>query len=91
MEAYKIQLRQRGTMTLPVKLRERYSLDAGDTLTIVDLDGALVISPKVSIVSKLAAEIEQIREEAGLSIDDLLEGLDGERRRYYEERYGSRA
>jgi bifunctional DNA-binding transcriptional regulator/antitoxin component of YhaV-PrlF toxin-antitoxin module len=78
-------------MTLPVKLRERYSLDAGDTLTIVDLDGALVISPKVSIVSKLAAEIEQIREEAGLSIDDLLAGLDDERRRYYEERYGSRA
>lgn len=88
MDTYAIQIRQRGIMTLPIKLRERYSLDEGDTLTIIDLDGTFVVAPRVSIVSKLAAEIEQMREEAGLSIDDLLEGLDEERRRYYEERYG---
>jgi bifunctional DNA-binding transcriptional regulator/antitoxin component of YhaV-PrlF toxin-antitoxin module len=91
MDTFAIQIRQRGTVTLPVKLRERYSLDAGDTLTIIDLGGAFVVAPRVSLVSKLAAEIEQIREEAGLSIDDLLEGLDEERRRYYEERYGGKS
>jgi bifunctional DNA-binding transcriptional regulator/antitoxin component of YhaV-PrlF toxin-antitoxin module len=88
MNEYAIQLRQRGTLTLPVKLRNRYNLETGDTLTLIELDGLFLLAPKLSVVSKLAAEIEQLREEAGLSIDDLLEGLDEQRRRYYQERYG---
>jgi bifunctional DNA-binding transcriptional regulator/antitoxin component of YhaV-PrlF toxin-antitoxin module len=86
METFAVHMQQRGAVTLPLKLRKRYSLDAGDTLSIIDLDGVFVVAPRVSLVSKLAAEIEQIREEAGLSMDDLLEGLDKERRRIYEER-----
>lgn len=83
-----VQIRQRGTLTLPAKLRARYNLDEGDVLTLVDLGDAFFLSPKVSVVPKLAAEIERLREEAGLSVEDLLEGLDEQRRRYYEEEYG---
>ncbi|MFB0534332.1 MAG: AbrB/MazE/SpoVT family DNA-binding domain-containing protein [Anaerolineae bacterium] len=83
-----VQIRQRGTLTLPAKLRAKYNLDEGDVLTLVDLEGAFFLSPKVSVVPKLAAEIERLREEAGLSVEDLLEGLDEQRRRYYEEQYG---
>lgn len=83
-----VQIRQRGTLTLPAKLRAKYNLDEGDVLTLVDLGDAFFLSPKVSVVPKLAAEIERLREEAGLSVEDLLDGLDEQRRRYYEERYG---
>jgi bifunctional DNA-binding transcriptional regulator/antitoxin component of YhaV-PrlF toxin-antitoxin module len=72
-------------------LRKRYGLGAGDLLTVVDLGGAFVLSPEVSIVSKIAREIEEMREEAGLSLDALLAGLDEQRRRFYRERYGSSA
>ena len=89
MTATTLQVRQRGILTLPAKLRSRYQLDAGDQLTVVDLDGFILLVPKVSLLPKLVAEIEQLREEAGLSIDDLLEGLDEQRRRAYEERYGT--
>ena len=89
MEEMKIQLRKRGTLTLPAKLRARYGLEEGDVLTIIDMDGVFFLAPKVSVVPKLAAEIEKLREEAGLSLDELLEGLDEQRRRYYEERYGT--
>jgi bifunctional DNA-binding transcriptional regulator/antitoxin component of YhaV-PrlF toxin-antitoxin module len=89
MEANTIQIRQRGVITLPAKLRLRHSLETGDTLTLIDLDGAFFVAPKVSLVPKLAAEIERLRQEAGLSIEDLLEGLDEQRRRYYREKYGS--
>lgn len=45
----------------------------GDPMTIIDLDGVLVLSPKVGVVPKLAAEIERLRNAAGLSVDDLLD------------------
>ena len=34
-----IQVRQRGTMTLPSELREKYGIQEGDTFRVIDLDG----------------------------------------------------
>jgi AbrB family looped-hinge helix DNA binding protein len=87
----RVQVGKRGTVTLPAQLRKRYGLDPGDLLTVLDLGGVFVLSPEVSVVSKIAREIEQLREEAGLSLEKLLEGLDEERQRLYQERYGSSA
>lgn len=80
MGAKVIQIRQKGTITLPARIRERYGLSDGDPITLVDLDGALVLSPKVGMVPKLAQEIERLREEAGVSVEELREGQ-AERRR----------
>jgi hypothetical protein len=57
----------------------RGALSDGDPITVVDLDGVLVLSPKVGLVPKLAAEIERLRTRAGLSLDDLLEAQAQER------------
>ncbi|HAZ31381.1 MAG TPA: hypothetical protein DCY61_01565 [Dehalococcoidia bacterium] len=78
-----LQLRQRGTFTIPAKLREKYHLSDGDTISLLDLDGVLVLAPKVSIVDKLADEIVALREEQGLSLDELMVGLAEQRRRYH--------
>ena len=86
MEVNTIQIRQGGAITLPARLCQRHSLEPGDTLTLIDLDGAFFVAPKVSLVPKLAAEIERLRQDAGLSIEDLLEGLDEQRRCYYREK-----
>lgn len=72
MRATTVQIRQRGTLTLPAKLRAKYRLDDGDSLTVLDLDGTILLSPKVPILPKLAAEIERMRREAGLTVEDLL-------------------
>jgi AbrB family looped-hinge helix DNA binding protein len=85
----RVQIGKRGTVTLPADWRKRYGLDAGDLLTVLDLGGVFVFSPEVPVVSKIAREIEQLRQEAGLSLEELLEGLDEQRRRLYQERYGS--
>ena len=52
-----VQIRQDGTMTLPASLRERYNIETGDTLRILDLDGILVLVPMVTMVPELAREI----------------------------------
>jgi len=34
-----IQVRKRGTLTLPAEVRERYNIKPGDTFRLLDLDG----------------------------------------------------
>jgi len=83
-----IQVRKRGVLTLPVSLREKYGIQEGDTFRVVDLDGILVLTPMVAMVPELAREIERLRLEAGLSMEDLLTDLRRQRERYHQERYG---
>jgi bifunctional DNA-binding transcriptional regulator/antitoxin component of YhaV-PrlF toxin-antitoxin module len=83
-----LQVRQRGTLTLPVELRTKYNINAGDTFRLVDLDGIFVLTPMTPMVPELAREIERARIEAGLTIEELLAELREQRERYYQEKYG---
>lgn len=83
-----IQVRKRGTLTLPAELRERYNIKPGDTFRLLDLDGIFVLTPMVPMVPELAQEIERSRLEAGLSVEEMLKGLREQRERYVAERQG---
>ena len=58
-----------------------YGIRSGDTFRLVDLDGVFVLTPMVPMVPELAREIERMREEAGLSIEELLAALRQQRER----------
>ena len=81
-----LQLRERGVLTIPAELREKYGFQTGDTFRLVDLDGIFVLTPMVPLVPELAREIERARVEAGLTTEDLLRGLREQRERYTAER-----
>jgi bifunctional DNA-binding transcriptional regulator/antitoxin component of YhaV-PrlF toxin-antitoxin module len=83
-----IQVRERGVITLPAELREKYNIENGKIFRLVDLDGIFVFVPMVPIVTELASEIERLRLEAGLSVDELLDDLRKQRERYTKEKYG---
>lgn len=83
-----VQVRQRGTLTLPAELRQKYGIQTGDTFRVIDLDGIFVLTPMTLTVSELAREIEKARLEAGLDTADLLRALQEERARYVKETYG---
>ena len=76
------QVRNRGTITLPSELREKYNIDSGYIFRLIDLDGIFVLTPMVSIVPELAREIETSRREAGLGIDELIQGIREQREQY---------
>jgi len=84
-----VQIRDRGVMTLPADLRKKYGIQAGDSFRVVDLDGIFVLTPMTPMVPELAREIEKARLEAGLSVEELLEGLRQQREQYYQETYES--
>jgi len=78
-----VQVRHRGVLTLPANLREKYGIKAGDTFRLVDLDGIFVLTPMVPMVPELVREIERMRTEAGLSIEEMLIGLREQREQYH--------
>lgn len=85
-----VQVRQRGSLTLPVSLRERYKIKPGDTFRILDLDGILILTPMVPMVPELAREIERVRIEVGMNVEEMLTALQEQRKRYVQEKYGQK-
>jgi len=82
MHTRTIQVRKRGTITLPVTIREKYHLEEGDPITLVDLGEGVFLSPKRSLLPKLAQEIDRLREEHGVSTEELIAGVAEQRARY---------
>ncbi|MCL4871378.1 MAG: AbrB/MazE/SpoVT family DNA-binding domain-containing protein [Anaerolineae bacterium] len=83
-----VQVRQRGTLTLPAEIRQKYGIEAGDTFRVIDLDGIFILTPMAPMVPELAREIEKLRLEAGLDSTELLQALREERAKYTQEAYG---
>ena len=83
-----VQMRGKGTITFPAKLRSKYKLQDGEVFTIIDLGaGTFLLRPKVSQVEILTKRIAQRLKEDNVSLDDLLQALDEERKIYYQEHY----
>lgn len=70
-----VQIRKKGTLTLPMEFRKRYQLDEGDPVTLVDLDEGIFLSPKTSVIPKLVAHIETLREKNNISLAELIQGI----------------
>jgi len=71
MTSKTIQIRQRGTLMIPRALRENYGMVDGDPFTVVDLDGAILLTPKLLVVPRIAEELTRLRCSRGLSLKDL--------------------
>jgi bifunctional DNA-binding transcriptional regulator/antitoxin component of YhaV-PrlF toxin-antitoxin module len=83
-----IQIRGKGTLTIPVELRRKYGLDDGDVFTLIDLgDGSFLLTPIVSKVDRLGDRVAQATVDEGISLEEIMTALDEERERYYQERY----
>jgi bifunctional DNA-binding transcriptional regulator/antitoxin component of YhaV-PrlF toxin-antitoxin module len=83
-----LQIRKKGSLTLPISLRNKYQINEGDTFTIIDLeDGSFLLSPRASRVNQLGDRVESILAQSQLSTDDLIAALDDERESYYRDHY----
>jgi AbrB family looped-hinge helix DNA binding protein len=83
-----LQIRTKGSLTIPADLRRKYGLSEGDVLTLVDLgDGTFVLYPGVTVLDRLGDRVAQMMAEEKIQLEDVLEALDEERERYYQDRY----
>ncbi len=90
MTANIIQIRKKGSLTVPIEIRNKYGLNEGDIFTLIDLgDGSFMLTPRVSQVNRLGHQIAEMVKEENISVDDLLSSLDEERERYYKDHYAA--
>ena len=86
-----LQIRSKGTITLPASLRKKYKLEEGEVLTIIDLgEGTFLLKPKASQIDKLSKRAARVLKEDNVSLEDIFETLDEEHQKYYEEKYGKK-
>lgn len=77
-----VRMAQRGVVTLPKTLRQSYNLRPGDDLTLLDLGGVFVLSPRRSQIDSLADRLTQALTEKGETLETMLQALREERERY---------
>jgi len=83
-----VQIRSKGTITLPIALREKYKLEKGKMLSLIDLgEGKILLTTRASRLSKITARIEKKLKAENVTLDDVLEQLNEERKIYNRERY----
>jgi AbrB family looped-hinge helix DNA binding protein len=81
-DAMTVQVAQRGLVTLPKALRDTYRIREGDQLTLLDLGGVFVISPRRSEIDVLAEALSDSLVEQGESLESMLRALREARQRY---------
>ena len=81
MESVTLQMAQRGIITIPRSVRESYGMKPGDTFTLLDLGGVLVLSPQRSEIDAIADRIAREWAEGGETLETMLRALREERDR----------
>jgi len=72
VQSFTLQVAQRGLITLPKIVRMAYDIRPGQEMTLVDLDGVFVLSPRPSQVDPLADELAQDLAARGQSLESML-------------------
>ncbi|PJH76033.1 MAG: hypothetical protein CO064_03425 [Anaerolineae bacterium CG_4_9_14_0_8_um_filter_58_9] len=80
---FNIQVVRRGVITLPKEVRESNRIREGDMLTLIELgDGVMVLSPRRSRVDEAADRLAKQWEQAGESLESMLQTLREVREEY---------
>lgn len=84
-----VQMRSKGTITFPAKLRDKYQLQEGEVFTIIDLGGgSFLLKPKILEVDILSRRIAKSLKEEEFDIDEWLPIIKEERKKLFQENYG---
>jgi len=85
-----VQMRGKGTITFPAKLRNKYELQEGEVFTVIDLGGgSFLLKPKVLEVDILSRRIARKLKEDNVTLEDLFETLREERKKIFQEKYSN--
>ncbi|MFQ5857544.1 MAG: AbrB/MazE/SpoVT family DNA-binding domain-containing protein [Anaerolineae bacterium] len=87
-QPYIVRLSGDGQITLPEELREELAVTEGDLFSLVRINSYLLLFPKRLVVPEMADKIAELAETKGVTLDDLLAGLDEVGEQLYRERYG---
>ncbi|WP_199348430.1 AbrB/MazE/SpoVT family DNA-binding domain-containing protein [Microcoleus sp. FACHB-SPT15] len=85
MKAFPIRLQENGQITVPQPVQDNLNLTEGDMLTLLQVGNLVLLTPKQPQVPQLADKITAIMEAEGITLTDLLDGIETEREAIWQE------
>jgi AbrB family looped-hinge helix DNA binding protein len=85
------EIKSRGQVTIPKKIRVTSHLEEGQVVSIIPVGDSVIITPKRLELDEARREVKKILKASGLSLEDLLAGLEEEREKLYRETYGKKS
>jgi AbrB family looped-hinge helix DNA binding protein len=87
---YVAEIKSRGQLTIPKKIREISNLEEGQVVTILPIGNSVFITPKRLELDEARRELKKILRNSGCSLEELLTGIHEERESLYKEIYGKK-
>lgn len=85
-----VKLRERGQLTIPSRYRKDLNLEENDALNVTKVGDVLILTSKRMAGDKLTKKFEKSMKDKEISLDDLLEDLKEQRKKYNKETYGTK-
>lgn len=90
MKPVTTEIKPRGQLTIPKKIRVMGHLEEGQVVSIIPVGDSVIITPKRLALDEARREIRRILKSTSLSEQDLLQGLEQEREELSRETYGTK-
>ncbi len=91
MKPLTTEIKSRGQLTIPKKIRVMGHLEEGQVVSIIPVGDSVIITPKRLELDEARREMRKLLKATGLSEEDLLKGLQEEREKLYQETYGKKS
>ena len=86
-----VRVRERGQFTIPAAMRREMEVKDGDMFSLIRVGDTLIATRKKLMAPEIAETIAALMQAQGVTLDDLLEGLETQRDIYVRETYGIQA
>lgn len=83
-----VKIRERGQVTIPSEFRKGLGLEEKDVVNIVKVGETLILMRKQLAGDLLSRKIEANMNKKDLTLKDLLDNLNEQRKKYNKEAYG---
>ena len=84
-------IQKKGQVTIPAEIRNSLGLKEGDVVSFTETENGVLISPQAVIAAQALDRIGDALQEAGVSLDDLMEEGRVARTQLLDEEFGIKA
>lgn len=90
MKAISAEIKSRGQLTIPKKIRDVIHLEEGQAVSIIPVGDSVIITPRRLELDEARRQIRRILKQSDCSVEELLVGLKEERTALYKDVYGKK-
>ena len=90
MKPLTTEIKSRGQLTIPKRIRVMGHLEEGQIVSIIPVGDSVIITPRRLELDEARREIRKLLKASCLSEEDLLKGLQEEREKLYQKTYGEK-